>query len=231
MSKRVVLITGVSRGMGKKLVEWMVASDAVGRVIAVGRESLAFSRFEEEMKEEGKFLFFRVDVREGREVEKMAEELIKAGIIPDLLINNAAILGPTVSVAEISPEAFKDVLETNVLGVHNVMRCFIPVMKNVEGAVIVNISSGWGRSVNAGFGAYCTSKWALEGLTLTAAKEMEAEKLAIVSLAPGIIQTDMLRSAGLESAGIDLDRWIETFPYLVLSLTKKDNGMQLSFKQ
>jgi NAD(P)-dependent dehydrogenase (short-subunit alcohol dehydrogenase family) len=60
--------------------------------------------------------------------------------------------------------------------------------------VIVNLSSGWGRSVSPEVAPYCATKWAIEGLTQAFAKELP-EGLAAVALNPGVIDTDMLRLA------------------------------------
>jgi NAD(P)-dependent dehydrogenase (short-subunit alcohol dehydrogenase family) len=94
--------------------------------------------------------------------------------------------------------------------------------------VIVNFSSGWGRSVDAEVAPYCASKWAIEGLTLALAQELPAG-VAAVSLNPGIINTDMLQTAFGKSASgyISPEDWaLQAVPFL-LALRASDNGKQL----
>lgn len=227
-----VLVTGCTRGMGRTLVEWLALHDhRVRHVIAVGRIGPNLESLKKTLEGNKKTRFFACDVQNTLQVQSIADALHADNLIPDVLVNNAAIMGPRGAVHEIPFDEFKECLETNVLGVHNFMRSFMPLMKSKKGAVLINISSGWGRGPAPGFGAYCTTKWAIEGLTLTAAKEVADDDLTIVSLAPGIIKTDMLHAAGMDNYGLPLEEWIKTFPDLIMSITKEDNGKQLSFKQ
>ena len=227
-----ILVTGCTRGMGRTLVKWLALHDPrVKLVIAVGRDGPQLESLKTELTGSSKARVIACDVQNTSHVQKIADDLKAEGIVPDILVNNAAVMGPRGLVHEIPFDEFQSCLETNVLGVHNFMRSFIPLMKKRKGAVLINISSGWGRSPAPGFGAYCTSKWAVEGLTMTAAKEVGDDELCIVSLAPGIIQTDMLKAAGLENHGLPLEDWIKTFPDHIMGITKEDNGKQLTFKQ
>ena len=95
--------------------------------------------------------------------------------------------------------------------------------------VIVNFSSGWGRSVSADVAPYCASKWAIEGLTRALAAELPTG-LAAVPLNPGIVNTDMLQICfGDGAAGYpDAEAWAESAVPFLLELGPKDNGQPLS---
>src|SRR4029079_14412946 len=95
--------------------------------------------------------------------------------------------------------------------------------------VIVNISSGWGRSTAAEVAPYCASKWAVEGLTRALAQELP-RGMAAVPLNPGIIDTDMLRTCFGGSAGNypSPERWAEQAVPFLLGLGAKDNGQALT---
>jgi NAD(P)-dependent dehydrogenase (short-subunit alcohol dehydrogenase family) len=95
--------------------------------------------------------------------------------------------------------------------------------------VVVNFSSGWGRSTSPEVAAYCASKWAIEGLTQAIAQELPPG-LAAVALNPGIINTDMLQSClGEASAAYpSADQWAEAAGPYLLSLGPKDNGHTLT---
>jgi NAD(P)-dependent dehydrogenase (short-subunit alcohol dehydrogenase family) len=95
--------------------------------------------------------------------------------------------------------------------------------------VIVNFSSGWGRSTDAEVAPYCATKWAIEGLTQALAQELP-EGMAAVPLNPGIIDTDMLRSCFGASASSypNPAEWAKRAVPFLLKLGPKDNGRQLT---
>jgi NAD(P)-dependent dehydrogenase (short-subunit alcohol dehydrogenase family) len=98
-----------------------------------------------------------------------------------------------------------------------------------KAGVIVNFSSGWGRSVAAEVAPYCASKWAIEGLTQALAEELP-RGMAAVPLSPGVIDTDMLRSCfgGSASRYPAPKVWVEKAAPFILALNTRDNGKQLS---
>jgi NAD(P)-dependent dehydrogenase (short-subunit alcohol dehydrogenase family) len=105
----------------------------------------------------------------------------------------------------------------------------VPAMIARGSGVIVNFSSGWGRSTSPEVAAYCTSKWAVEGLTSALAQELP-RGLAAVALNPGIIATEMLRAcwgAGAE-AYPTAEKWIQNAGPFLEKLGPKDNGRQLT---
>ena len=114
-------------------------------------------------------------------------------------------------------------------GTLNVIRAFAPAMIARGRGVIVNLSSGWGRSTAPEVGPYCASKWAVEGLTRSLAQELPAG-LAAVSLNPGIIDTDMLRTCweGAAAAYPKPEDWSRTAAPFLLSLGMEHNGQALT---
>ncbi len=95
--------------------------------------------------------------------------------------------------------------------------------------MIVNFSSGWGRSTSPEVAPYCATKFAVEGLTKSLAQELP-QGMAAVPLNPGIINTEMLQSAFGDSAASypDPDQWAATAVPFVLGLGPADNGRSLS---
>ncbi len=95
--------------------------------------------------------------------------------------------------------------------------------------MIVNISSGWGRSVAPQVAAYCGTKWAVEGLTRALAEELPPG-MAAVPLNPGIINTDMLQTCWGDGANSypDAAAWATRAVPMLLKLGAKDNGRPLS---
>src|SRR5207302_5309399 len=136
--------------------------------------------------------FAAVDVSQEIQVEPWAARLLSSNGPPDLLINNAGVINQNAPLWQVPAEEFDHVMEINVNGVANVIRHFVPAMVARKSGVIVNFSSGWGRSVAAEVAPYCASKWAIEGLTLALAEELP-RPMAAVPRDPGVIDTDMLR--------------------------------------
>src|SRR5438552_145986 len=119
-------------------------------------------------------------------------------------------------------------MAVNVMGVANVLRHFLPAMIERQSGVVVNFSSGWGRSTAPEVAPYCASKFAVEGLTRALAQELPAG-MAAVPLNPGVIDTDMLRQAWADEAGgyPTADRWADRAAPFLLALGPKDNGKSL----
>ena len=233
-NNKVILVTGCTRGMGNKLFEHFAQDNRVKAVIGVSRPSDKIEKMKHQyaaIKTNKTMRVYGVDVTDFMAVENLVKQLEKDNLIPDILINNAAILGPVKPLWEVTPHEFELTMKTNVDGAFYFLKYFTPAMKDKKNSVIVNMSSGWGRGVEKNFGVYCTSKWALEGLTQSAAKDTQNTELSIVALAPGIVDTDMLSEANLGNKGVSLDQWIKSFPDLIFSITKQHSGQQLSWQQ
>ena len=169
--------------------------------------------------------FQSVNVAADAEVKSWANRLLNTYGPPDLLLNNAAIINRNAPLWRVSAQEFSDVVDVNLTGVANVIRHFVPAMAAVRRGVIVNFSSGWGRSTDAEVAPYCATKWAIEGLTRALAQELPPG-VAAVSLNPGIINTELLQSCFGSSASAypSASEWAKTaVPYL-LDLGPKDNG-------
>eukprot|EP00268_Persea_americana_P040849 TRINITY_DN40641_c0_g1_i1.p1 TRINITY_DN40641_c0_g1~~TRINITY_DN40641_c0_g1_i1.p1 ORF type:complete len:104 (+),score=16.17 TRINITY_DN40641_c0_g1_i1:458-769(+) len=102
------------------------------------------------------------------------------------------------------------------------------MIENKRG-IIVNLSSGWGRSAAAEVAPYCASKWAIEGLTRSVAKELPVG-MAIIALSPGVVNTEMLQSCFGASASLyqTPEAWAPKAATMILNLTMEDNGASLT---
>jgi NAD(P)-dependent dehydrogenase (short-subunit alcohol dehydrogenase family) len=192
----IVLITGVTRGLGRALADEFAARGHV--VWGCGRDPESVARCASDLP--APHIVAAVDVADSKSVEAWAARLLASGAAPDLVINNAALMNEPSVLWEVLPEEFSDMMNVNVVGSVNVIRAFVPALLRAGRGVVVNMSSGWGRSTAAEVGPYCASKYAVEGLTGSLADELPAP-LAAVALNPGIIDTDMLRTVWGEAAG------------------------------
>jgi NAD(P)-dependent dehydrogenase (short-subunit alcohol dehydrogenase family) len=169
------------------------------------------------------------DVTDPAAVEAFAAAVTKRSGAPDLLLNNAATINPNKPLWEVSADEFGRVIDINLKGVHLIIRAFVPGMIERGKGVVVNFSSGWGRSTSPEVAPYCATKWGIEGLTAALAQELPTG-LAAVALNPGIIDTRMLRSCfgGDASSYPTPEEWAKVaVPYLA-SLGTSHNGKALT---
>ncbi|ANM32081.1 oxidoreductase [Acidobacteria bacterium Mor1] len=222
--KRTIVMTGVSRGLGRALAGEFVRAGHT--VCGCARSAAALARLTEEHS--GEHRFDRVDVTDDDQVRDWAESLASQGIVPDLLINNAALINRNARLWEVPPGEMDLVLRSNVLGTYHVIRHFLPAMIEAGRGVIVNFSSTWGRSTSPEVAPYCATKWAIEGMTQSLSQELP-RGLAAVALNPGIIDTDMLRSCFGPSAASYSGprRWAATAAPFLLELGPAENGCSL----
>lgn len=223
MGKQVV-ITGVSRGLGRALAEALIA--AGHRVAGCARGAEAVATLAQQYPDQH---FMAVDIGDGAAVQTWAEAVLDQVGVPDLVINNAGLVNEPAPLWQVPGAEFEAVVTVNLLGTVNVLRSFAPAMIQRGSGIFVNYSSGWGRSTSPEFAPYCATKWAIEGLTQAFAQELPPG-MAAVALNPGIIHTDMLETCYGEEAArfTPIAQWVKAALPFILSLTPQDNGRALS---
>ncbi len=218
--KRIVL-TGVSRGLGRALVDRFI--DEGHTVFGAARSAEAIHLLRSQYGAPHGFVV--LDVTDDAQVGRWANDVLAAAGPPDLLLNNAGMINANAPLWQVPANEFSQVIDTNIKGVANVIRHFVPAMVEHGSGVIVNFSSGWGRTVAPNVAPYCATKWAMEGLSRALAEELP-EGLAAVPLDPGIINTDMLASAFGDDSGKfpDAETWSKIAAAYLLQLGPADNG-------
>jgi len=222
-SKRIV-ITGVSRGLGNALAQELIALGHT--IVGCARNVDALNR---KISDHAGHRFDALDLGDLQATQSWAESVIETHGPPDLLINNAGVINGNAPLWRVPVEEFVRVTDVNLNAVFVLCRTFLPSMIDHHNGVIVNLSSGWGRSVAADVAPYCASKWAIEGMTQALAQELPAP-LAAVPLNPGVINTDMLQScfgehaSQYDSAAV----WAKTAAPFLLSLDRSHNGKPLT---
>ena len=215
-----IVITGVTRGLGRALAEWYIANGHT--VLGCGRSAEILElRFTHPAPND----FMALDVAEENRVALWAEKVLAVHGAPDFLINNAALMNQPAPLWKVPAAEFNKLIDVNIKGVANVLRHFVPSMVAQKKGVIVNFSSGWGRSTSAEIAPYCASKFAIEGLTGALAQELPAGMVA-VALNPGVIDTDMLRMAWSDGAAAypKASQWAKVAAPFILGLGPRDNG-------
>jgi len=207
MAGKTIVLTGATRGLGRALLHEFTAAGHT--VLGCGRST--------------------VDVRDADAVSKWATRVLDSHGPPDLLINNAALMNAPAPLWQVPAAEFDDVIDVNIKGVANVIRAFVPAMVARASGIIVNLSSGWGRSTSPDVAPYCATKYAIEGLTLALAQELP-RGMAAIPLNPGVIDTDMLRQAWEDGAASypKPEAWAKRAAPFILGFSEKDNGRSLS---
>ena len=226
MASKLILITGCSKGLGLAMVRSFTALGHT--IIGCARSAPAISALQKEFPAPHSFAV--VDVSDSSAVETWAAKVLASHGAPDLILNNAAVIHPNAPFWKVPAERFNRVIDVNVKGLANVLRSFLPAMVKTRKGVIVNFSSGWGRSTSPEVSGYCASKYAVEGLTASLAQELPAG-IAAVALNPGVINTEMLQDCfGKESASHypSAEEWARRAVPFLLKISSKDNGHPLT---
>jgi len=220
-----VLITGVSRGLGRAMLHAFAAQGMV--VCGCCRSKQIAEELSSSMARPHSVR--DVDVTQESQVADWARELESQDALPDLLVNNAALINRNAPLWDVPVEEFHKLVEVNVSGVYHMTRHFVPKMMASGEGVIVNFSSAWGRTVAANVAPYCATKWAIEGMTKALALEIPAP-LAAIAVNPGVINTDMLQSCFGEGAQAfpTAEAWVEKAVSFLLALGREHNGMSLN---
>ncbi len=224
-SLRRIVLTGVTRGLGRALAERFI--ELGHTVLGCGRSAAELDSLRRRFGSPHDFA--AVDVARRDQVQAWADRLLAEQGAPDLVLNNAAVITANAPLWQVPADEFDRLIDINIKGVANVLRCFVPAMIAQGRGVVVNFSSGWGRSTSPEVAPYCASKYAIEGLTLALAQELP-DGMAAIPLNPGIIDTEMLRSCFGEEAGQypSAAEWAKRAAPFILKLGRSDNGQSLS---
>ena len=224
-SQPTILITGCTRGLGRAMVDAFTARGA--QVVGCARSHDQIGELNEASGNSGRF--HALDILDLEELASFSATVLDQFGAPDFLINNAALINRSAPLWEVPTQEFSDVIDVNIKGSTNMIRHFAPPMIERGSGVIVNFSSGWGRSTSPEVAPYCATKFAIEGLTAALAQELPTG-LAAVALNPGIIDTDMLRlSFGPASSSYPSpEEWAQTAVPFIAELGPEDNGSALT---
>jgi short-subunit dehydrogenase len=176
--KKVIFITGVSSGIGKKCAEYL--SDLGYRVIGTSRKPVA---------EKLAYTVLQMDVTDTVSVQAAIQKVIESEKQIDVLINNAGI-GIGGSIEEYTDVEIKKQFDTNFFGTLNTVRTVIPYMRKSGGGMIINISSLGGLMGLPFQGIYSATKYAIEGLSEALRMELRSSGIKVVLINPGDFKTN-----------------------------------------
>jgi 3-oxoacyl-[acyl-carrier protein] reductase len=218
---RVALVTGGTRGIGQAIVRRLAGDGFAVFISGSSEESTqaALARFARE-KLPSTVRGFAADARREGDQKRLVESVARDGGRLDVLVNNAG-LGHFGPVDTLSPEQFREVLETNLFGVFYAVHFAAPLMKKNGGGFIVNIASLAAVNAFAGGAAYNASKFGLLGFSEAAMLDLRHSGIRMATVLPGSVDTEfghpspsreaswMLRPEDVAEAVADLVRYPE----------------------
>lgn len=192
------LVTGTSRGLGLELV---------GRLLDRGDNVAATTRSTERLLaavgdgvDTSRLLPLAVDLRDEEAVRQAVHRTRERFGALDVVVNNAGY-GFLAAVEETSDRDVRDMLEVQVVGVWNVLRAALPILREQRSGHVVNVSSVLGLTAVPGWALYCAGKFALEGLSEALAAEVADLGIGVTIVEPGYFRTDFLTTDSLALPG------------------------------
>ena len=188
---KTAIVTGASGGIGKAVAIALAKEGAAVAVHFHGNEEKALLVKKEIEEAGGKAEIFRANVADFEECNALVKAVAKPFGSIDILVNNAGISQRT-SFYNYQPEEFQKIVDLNVTAVFNCSQAAAKIMKEQGGGVILNTSSMvsiYGQPSGCGYPA---SKFAVNGLTKSLARELGCDNIRVNAVAPGITRTDMV---------------------------------------
>ncbi len=201
---RVALVTGGSQGIGKAIVARLAREGA--RVAFCGRTVEDLQAAAAELSRDGaELLPLPADVSDHAEVERLVARVLERFGRIDILVNNAAVLGPIGPAWENDPVAWQATLAVNVVGAFLLCRAVVPTMISSGGGKIINLSGGGSADPFPRYSAYAASKAALVRFTETLAVELAEHNIQVNAIGPGMVATRLHQQtlAAGDQAGAD----------------------------
>lgn len=196
--KKVALITGSSRGIGRAEAIALARDGYAVCVNCVEREDKA-QELAAQLRSEGfEAMWYRADVADAAAVKQMVAEVEKTLGVVTLLVNNAGIAKQCLF-QDMTEDYWKRIFDVNLNGAFNTIQAVLPHMLHEHSGCIVNTSSIWGQHGASCEVAYSATKHAIIGLTRSLAQELAPTNIRVNCVAPGVINTDMVQVLGEET--------------------------------
>lgn len=232
LANRVALVTGASRGIGRAVARALAREGA--HVVAVARTVGGLEELDDEIKRDGgAATLVPLDLKDGAAFPRLAGAIAQRWKKLDILIGNAAVLGPSTPVWNIKPKEWIEAIEVNVNANLRLIQFHDPLLKASDAGRAVFVTSGAGQAPRAYWGAYSTAKAALDALVRTYAAECAATSVRANLFNPGPVRTAMRAKAMPGEDPMTLPAPEEIAPAIVaLALpTETRNGEIVAFER
>ncbi len=199
LAGQVAVITGAGRGIGAAIARALAGLGAAA--VLCGRTPAALDSTARAITQVGERAeALPCDVTSLQSVEAAARHVEASFGRVDILVNNAGIGGFGGPLHQLPPEAWDQILNTNLRGVYYTARAFAPMMIRARSGHIINISSLAGKNALPNGAAYAASKWGLNGLSYSLAEELRGHNIRVAVVCPGSTNTDLSPHTGKDPA-------------------------------
>jgi NAD(P)-dependent dehydrogenase (short-subunit alcohol dehydrogenase family) len=210
-TEKIALVTGSNRGIGKEIVRQLATKG--WRVILAARDPKAGAKAASSIK--GDVGFLALDVADDQSITQAAESFRQQSDRLDVLVNNAAIYPDEgFNILTASRELLINTFQTNTFGAIRVTQAFLPFLSRANQARVINLSSGYGElgGLSSNVPSYCLSKLTLNGATIMFDQALRGKGIAVNSVCPGWVRTDMGGPNAPTSVeeGADTTVWLAT---------------------
>ena len=210
MNKKTAIITGANSGIGLALAAYLASKDYELLLIARNAEKLAAIK----AKLGANHTCAPLDVADYQSVENAINQFAQKNAHIDLLINNAGIAKRGTS--ELPPAEFLNMLNTNLVGVFNLVHAVTPYMKQQQSGRIINVASRSGKTARAPLGGYAASKFGVIGLNEALYRELAPLGIYVTALCPAWVATPMTEELTMPKEDmISVDDIVKTVDYLL----------------
>lgn len=196
--KKVALITGSSRGIGRAEAIALARDGYAVCVNCVEREDKAQELVDMLRSNGCETMWYKADVADAAAVKQMVAEVEKTLGAVTLLVNNAGIAKQCLF-QDMTEDYWKRIFDVNLNGAFNTIQAVLPHMLHEHSGCIINTSSIWGQHGASCEVAYSATKHAIIGLTRSLAQELAPTNIRVNCVAPGVINTDMVQVLGRET--------------------------------
>lgn len=192
---KTALITGANRGIGSEITDTFLANGAIVYIVVRDKSFIDTLNLKYEKYFNTKLFVFFFDLTDTNSVPKLFKEILTFTSRIDILVNNAGVMQDAL-IGMIDRKQIQHQFDINVFSVIDMIQYCARLMKKNKSGSIINISSIVGTKGNIGQLVYSSTKGAIISMTKTAAKELASFNIRVNAIAPGLIDTDMLRSIG-----------------------------------
>jgi NAD(P)-dependent dehydrogenase (short-subunit alcohol dehydrogenase family) len=224
LAAKVALITGGSRGIGKAIAAAYARQDARVFICARGEGDLA--RTVNDIRDAGgEISGLAGDIGKPEDARRIVEAAVERYGRTDVLVNNASLLGPRITIVDYPITDWEEVVRVNLTGVFLLTQQVLQVMIPQRQGSIINVSSGVGRTGKARWGAYACSKAGLEGFTQVLADELKDSGIRVNSVNPAATRTAMRAEAYPDEDPLTLPAPEEIMPIFLYLASDESVGV------
>ncbi|MBA2369568.1 MAG: SDR family NAD(P)-dependent oxidoreductase [Candidatus Protochlamydia sp.] len=189
-SHATVMITGASSGFGEETARHFAKEGA--RLILLARRREMLEKLQRELNDlhQTHTYLIEADIRDFPLIEEKVARLHSDFGMPDILINNAGLVRGMDKLDQVNPEAWDEMIDTNIKGILTATRLILPHMMEAKKGHIINVGSISGHGTYPGGGVYCATKYAVRALTETLRMELVATPIRVSLISPGMAETE-----------------------------------------